>query len=218
MANVDSKSPEFYAQHVKNLWILATDDSNAFERILTLCSGVENLVLFPGRRGINHPFIPFLEHATAGKHLRRLTCHLEHLFLPWSNDLNDQNFQRACFANFTHLHLYGEAEEWSNYVGFENLRSLSHLALACCGPEELAIVTPKLPALEYVALCHYKSGEFYIPRIDNGVPLEKYGIRVVRVDGLTAADWERGTAGREDFWDLVEREVARRRADMVGDE
>ena len=214
IANVDCKSPEFYARHVKNLWILAAADPNAFERILTLCSGVENLVLFPTRCGINYPFIPFLEHATAGKHLRRLTCRLEHLFLPWSND---QNFQHACFANLTHLHLYDEAEEWSKYVGFENLSSLTHFALACCGPENLAIVTPKLPALEYVALCHYKWEKSYIPRIVNRVPMEVYGIRVVWVYGLTPDDWERGTAGGEDFWVLVEREVARRRANMVGD-
>lgn len=211
MANIDCKSPEFYARHVKNLWIMAPDNPNAFERILTLCSGVQNLVLFPIRCSINHPFIPFLEHATAGSHLRRLTCRIEHLFLPWSSD---QNFQHACFANLTHLHLYDEAEEWSNYVGFENLRSLTHLAIACCGPEQLAIVTPKLPALEYVALCHYQKGEFYIPRIVNRVSIEVYGIRVVWVNGLTIDDWERGTAGRRDFWDLVEREVARRRANM----
>ena len=212
IANIDCKSPEFYARHVKNLWIVAGDNPNAFERVLTLCSGVENLVLFPTRRGINYPFIPFLERATAGSHLRRLTCRLEYLFLPWSND---QNFQHTCFANLTHLHLYDEAEQWVKYVGFENLRSLTHLAFGCCGPEELAIVTPKLPALEYVALCHYTSRDFYIPRVVNTLPIEVYGIRVVRVDGLTRDDWERGTAGRGDFWDLVEREVARRRAKQV---
>ena len=215
IANVDCKSPEFYARHVKNLWILTANDPYAFRRLLTLCSGVENLVLFHIKRGIRHPFIPFLEHATAGSHLRRLTCSLEDLFQPWSNDLN---FQHACFANLTHLHLYDEAEKWSNYAGFENLSSLTHLALAYCGgPEELAIVTSKLPVLEFVAICHYKSGEYYNPIIDNGIPIEVYGIKVVRVDGLTQDDWERGTAGREDFWDLVEREVARRRASMVGD-
>ena len=59
----------------------------------------------------------------------------------------------------------------------KNFRSLTHLALACCGgPEELAIVTPKLPVLKYVAICHYKSGEYYNPIIDNGVPIEVYGI------------------------------------------
>ena len=47
--------------------------------------------------------------------------------------------------------------------------------------------------------------------------MEVYGIRVVWVYGLTPDDWERGTAGGEDFWVLVEREVARRRANMVGD-
>ena len=162
---------------------------------------------------INYPFIPFLEHPNAGSHLRRLTCKLEYLFLPWSTE---QNFQHTCFANLTHLHLYDEMEEWSNYVGFENLRSLTHLAFACCGPEGLAIVMPKLPALEYVALGHYKSNESGVPRVFNEVPVEKlYGIRVVWINGLAMDDWQRGAAGGVDFWDVVEREVARRRAKLV---
>lgn len=213
MANIDCKPHEFYSRHVKNLWIGAPDDHDAFERILSICSGVENLVLFPWRRSINYPFIPFLEHPNAGSHLRRLTCKLEYLFLPWSTK---QNFQHTCFATLTHLHLYDEMEEWSTYVGFENLRSLTHLAFACCGPEGLAIVMPKLPALEYVALGHYKSNESGVPRVFNEVPVEKlYGIRVVWINGLAMDDWERGAAGGVDFWDVVEREVARRRAKLV---
>ena len=213
MANIDCKPLVFYAKHVKNLWISAVDDPDAFERVLSICSGVENLVLFPMRRYINYPFVPFLERPSAGSHLRRLTCHLEYLFPPWSTM---QNFQHACFANLTHLHLFDE--HWSDYAGFENLRSLTHLALACCGPEELAIVIPKLPVLEYVALCSYKDDDFYVPMVNKRVPVEvhaMYGIRVVWVDGVNRADWERGTTGGADFWDLVEREVTQRRAEMV---
>jgi hypothetical protein len=125
-----------------------------------------------------------------------------------------QNFQHPCFANLTHLHLYDEMEDRSTYVGFENLRSLTHLALACCGPEELAIVMPKLPAIEYVALCHYKTDES-VPSVNRRVPVEVCGVRVVWIDGLTINDWERGATGGADFWDLVEREVGRRRAKMV---
>lgn len=210
MANIDCKPLGFYAKHVKNLWISAADDPDAFERILTICSGVENLVLFPHRRSINYPFVPFLEHLNAGGHLRRLTCHLEYFFPPWSTK---QNFQHPCFANLTHLHLYDE--DWSDYVGFEDLRSLTHLALSCCLPEQLAIVMPKLPALKYVALCSYKSGDYYVPMVSNRVAVEVYGIRVVWVDGVTIDDWKRGTTGRADFWDLVEREVAMRLAKTV---
>ena len=50
MANIDSKSSEFYAKHVKNIWI-STYNLDAFERILRVCSGVQNLLLFPIRSG-----------------------------------------------------------------------------------------------------------------------------------------------------------------------
>ena len=201
MANIDSKPPEFYSKHVRNLWISTADDPPAFERILSVCSGVDNLVLFPNRRSINLPFIPFLEIPNAGSHLRRLTCKLETLFPPWSTM---QNFQHPFFANLTHLHLYDEMEDWSTYVGFENLRSLSHLAFACCGPEALATVMPKLPAIEYVALGHYGTDEGVLS-VYRRVPVEVYGIKVVWIDGLGINDWEGGATGRADFWDLVER-------------
>ena len=211
MANIDSKPPEFYSKHVKNLWISTADDPSAFERILSVCSGVENLLLFSHRRSINLPFIPFLEIPNAGSHLRRLTCKLETLFPPWSTM---QNFQHPFFAKLTHLHLYDEEEDWPAYVGFENLLSLTHLAFACCGPEELATVMPKLPAIEYVAICYHKMDEC-VPAVSRRVPVEVYGIKVVWIDGLSINDWEGGATGRADFWDLVEREVDRRRAEMV---
>jgi hypothetical protein len=211
MANIDSKPPGFYSKHVRNLWISTADDPPAFERILSVCSGVENLVLFSNRRSINLPFIPFLEIRNAGSHLRRLTCKLETLFPPWSTM---QNFQHPFFANLTHLHLYDEMEDWSTYVGFENLRSLSHLAFACCGPEELATVMPKLPVIEYVALGHYMTDQS-VPSVRRRIPVEVYGIKVVLMDGLSINDWEGGATGRADFWDLVEREVSRRQAEMV---
>ena len=211
MANIDSKPPEFYSKHVRNLWISTSDDPPAFERILSVCSGVENLVLFSNRRSINLPFIPFLEIPNAVSHLRRLTCKLETLFPPWSTM---QNFQHPFFANLTHLHLYDEMEDWSTYTGFENLRSLSHLAFACCGPEALATVMPKLPAIEYVALGHYGTDEGVLS-VYRRVPVEVYGIKVVWIDGLGINDWEGGATGRADFWDLVEQEVGRRRAEMV---
>lgn len=99
-------------------------------------------------------------------------------------------------------------------MGFENLRSLTHLAFACCGPEALATVMPKLPALEYVALCNYKTSKGSVT-INRQVPVEVYGINVVWIEGLNIDDWERGATGATDFWDVVEREVTRRRAGMV---
>jgi len=202
MANIDCKPLGFYAKHVKNLWISGSSGPDTFRRILTICRGVENLVLL----GINYP--PFLEDLSAGSHLRRLTCRLEYFIPRWSTM---QKFQHPCFANLTHLHLYGG--DWSAYVGFEHLRSLTHLALTGCSPEQLAVVMPKFPALEYVALCCYQSGDFCVPMVKTRVPVEVYGIRVVWIDGLTIDDWERGTTGRTDFWDLVEREVTMRRAE-----
>ena len=201
MANIDSKPLEFYSKRVKNLWISTHDNPHAFEGILSVCSGVENLVLFTF-----YPFTPFLEPPIASSHLRRLTCRLEHLFPPWSTT---PNFQHSCFANLTHLHLFDNVGTWSTYGGFENLSSLSHLALGYYYPEELAILMPKLPALEYVAISKYEMSG-HTPRIDTKDPIEVYDIRVVQIKGLCSDDWEHGVTGRGDFWDLVEQEVIRR--------
>ena len=178
----------------------------AFLRILTMCSGIENLVLFPCRQGIYHPFIFFQEHLNSNSPLRRLTLKLEYLFPPFSSG---QHFNYPFFANITHLHLYDEAEESSTYTGFEHLRSLTHLAFACCGPDHLGVVMPKLPAIKYVAICSYKS-TYGHPVVNRRRPVEIYGIKVVVLDGLTSRDWECGTTGRVDFWDIVEKEVTRR--------
>ena len=187
-------------------------DTDAFQRILIICSSsVENLVLFPGIHwNLAHPFIAFLEHPSAGDRLRRLTINLEHVFLPWSSM---EIFNCPCFTNLTHLHLYDEAEEWSGYKGFELLRSLTHFAVACSSPEALAIVMPKLPALQYVVICHYGSNEHGRTRIhDNRVTRDVYGIRVVWLTGLTKRDWESGARGKGDFWEIVEQEVNSRRS------
>ena len=208
MANIDYKPQEFYSKHVKNLWISAPDDPDAFERILTICGSVENLVLFPRKWRINPPFIPFLEIPNAGGCLNRLTCKLDVLFPPWSTSIN---FRYPCFANLTHLHLYDDDDEWPTYTGFEHLRSLTHLALACCGPQQLAAIMPRLPALKYVALCHYESTEYGRLTVNRKIPVEVYGNKVVWLQGLKKADWENGAAGQGDFWDMVEEEVAMRR-------
>ena len=213
VANLDRNPPEFYSNHVKNIWISAPVDPVAFFRILTLCSGIENLVLFPYRQGTYHPFIPFQQHLNSNSSLRRLTLKLEHLFPPFSSG---QHFNYPFFANITHLHLYDEAEEWSTYTGFEHLCSLTHLALACCGPDYLRIVMPKLPVIEYVALCSYKS-TYGRPAVNRKVPVWVYGFNVVLIDGLTRRDWELGTTGGADFWDIVEKEVTWRRTERYAD-
>ena len=206
MAHIDCKPPEFYAQHVKNLWIRAPSDPDAFERILTVCSGVENLVLFPGNKSDYFPFVPFLEHPNAGSHLRRLTCKLEYLFPPSMMP----NFNYPCFTNLTHLHLYDEIEDWPAYVGFEHLCSLTHLALSCCRVGELAIVMQKLPALKYVAICSYVPIGYGRCHLEMRYsPIEDVcGDNVVVLEWLTIKDWEREARGGPDFWEIVEREVA----------
>jgi hypothetical protein len=212
VANIDCKPPEFYSTHVKNLWISAPGHLDGFDRILTVCSGVENLVLFPWGSHMtgSPPSIHLLENLSC---LRRMTVNLDKLSVPWSPGLS---FGYACFSNITHLHLYDDDEDWPDYKGFEHLYSLTHLALACCQSAQLAIVMPKLPALEYVALCSYSDGYGH-PRVDRKFPTEMWAINVVRVSGLAIADWECGATGGTDFWDIVEEEVARRQAQVISE-
>jgi hypothetical protein len=216
MAKIDRKPPEFYSKNVKNLWISALGHPNAFHCILSVCSGVENLVYLPHGQ-FNIPFTPLF---ALGRHVRRLTSRLRTLF-PLQATMLWENFQHPYFANLTHLHLCDEEDWFTNFtfVRFENFRSLTHLAFARCYPQHLAIVMPKLPALEYVAIgsCNWVDCVPCSIRLFHvGV---YYGIRdpfrVVCVESLTLDDWERGVTGMGDFWDVVEREVARRQAVMV---
>jgi hypothetical protein len=209
--NLDRKPPEFYSKHIKNLWITTAGDPVDFLRALTLCRGVENLVLFPWRGSMCPPSIPFQNLNSYGS-LRRLTLTLEHLFST-NSTAPDHHLNYPSFTNITHLHRYDEEWAWPAFTGFENLRSLTHLAFSCCGPDQLSIVMPKLPAIEYVALCSYNSRKYGHPVVKPGIPVEVYGLKVVRLDGLTRRDWESGTAGRTDFWDVVEKEVTRRRTE-----
>ena len=209
VANLDYRRPEFYSTHVKNLWISATGDLNDFKRILTICSGVENLLL-PSMGHVipaswtKDPAIELVEHLNASSsRLRRMTALGPHS--PWPN------FEYACFANITHLHLHG-CDDWSRLKGFELLHSLTHLAVEWCRPEQLALAMLKLPAVKYVAICKYETHEYGHPMANRRVPIEMHGINVVLVDGVTIVDWERGANGGADFWDVVEKEVALRRA------
>jgi hypothetical protein len=182
--------------------------------VLSVCTSVENLFLYPRARSVTS--VPFLAHPGAGSRIRRLTCTFGFLFPHWTVM---QNFHHACFANLTHLHLNDRPQHWTT-VGLENLCSLTHLA--CVGIEEAGLLMPICPALEYVAICQYESlehsalsleySDLYMPRASCGVPIDVYSIEVVWIHCLTMDDWKCGATGRADFWDVVEQEVASRQA------
>ncbi|KAM6500031.1 hypothetical protein JOM56_003045 [Amanita muscaria] len=68
----NGKPVEYYAQNIKNLAILGFFQIEAINRILAICTGVENLVLSASARG----FVDFFENPQAGRNLRRLSINL----------------------------------------------------------------------------------------------------------------------------------------------
>lgn len=199
----NGKPVEYYARHVKNLYIDNSFQDKGVNDILAICTGVENLVLWGDADFFGNPQI--------GRNLHRLTINLSRS-LPFGSV---PHFRHPCFANLTHLHLTDEAEDWSTYPGWETLSSLTHLAFACSGsPETTMQLMQTLPTIQYVALCHYscdESRKYTDAEVDNNPHFRaRWGVRVVPLSWLPDHDWERGARGQGDFWDLVEQEVARR--------
>jgi hypothetical protein len=200
----NDKPVEYYAQHIKNLAILGSFfEEEGINRILAICTGVENLVVLAPATGFD-----FFENPQAGRNLRRLTIKLENFSRSFPN------FNHSCFSNLTHLHLSDNNEAWPAYVGWGNLTSLTHLAFYCAVADETLPLVQTLPAIQYVALGYYCSGERYkyaeTEVHDNPLIRAAWGVRVVFLSEIPEHDWERGARGEGDFWDVVEQEVKRR--------
>jgi hypothetical protein len=89
----NGKPVEYYAQHIKNLAIFgAFSQHEVINRILTICTGVENLLLLGTDEGFD-----LLENPHAGRNLRRLCIELQRFFPPGSTP----TFYHPCFANLT---------------------------------------------------------------------------------------------------------------------
>ncbi|KAF8961356.1 hypothetical protein BDZ97DRAFT_1207800 [Flammula alnicola] len=202
------KPVEYYAQHIKNLAILGGFVQNKeIDRILAICTGVENLVVLAPAWGLD-----FFENPQAGRNLRRLTIKLEKFNRQFGST---PNFYHPCFANLTHLHLSDDDDDWPTYAGWETLASLTHLAFACSGPpEKIMQLMQTLPTVRYVALGSYHGGERYkyaYATVNNSPHIRAaWGVRVVFLGEIPQYDWERGARGEGDFWDVVEQEVERR--------
>jgi hypothetical protein len=200
----NGKPIDYYAQHIKNLAILGGFSKiETVNRVLAICTGVENLVLLAPCH------VDLFKNPSAGCNLRRLTINLGRQFdsMP--------NFSHSCFANLTHLHLWDDDEDWVFYTGWENLTSLTHLALACSGsPAQVRKLTQKLPTVRYVALGYYCSGDKYKyadVTVNNESHVRRaWGVQVVLLGEIPEYDWERGARGEGDFWNVVERELERR--------
>ena len=212
----NGKPVEYYRRHIKNLAILGTfpENETTINRILAICTGVENLALSTSAR----VSFDFLEHPQAGRNLRRLSTKLAAFFQPYGSK---PNFSHPCFANLTHLHLCDEEYNWPTYEGWENLTSLTHLAFARAVTADVTKLMQTLPTVQYVAIGHYDNAERfrYADATINNSPHTKaaWGVRVVLLREIPQYDWERGARDEGDFWDLVEREVNRRLKDGLVD-
>jgi hypothetical protein len=203
----NGKPVEYYGRHIKNLAIHGTSSQNeaTINRMLAICTGVENLVL-------STPARYFFENPQAGRHLRRLSIKLDQAFFQQFG--SKLNFYHPCFSNLTHLHLWDREYNWPMFAGWESLTRLTHLAFACAVPGDVMRLLQKLPTVQYVAIGHYDNSERYryADATVNHSPDTKaaWGVRVVLFPEIPQNDWERGARGEGDFWNLVEREVKRR--------
>lgn len=202
---------EYYAHHIKNLAIIGGSLEHAeIDRLLAICTGLENLVLLRSARGVG-----FFENPQAGRNLRRLSIRMED-FSQYFGTSRD-NFYHPCFANITHLHL--DDEHWYTYTGWETLTSLTHIAFAYSGsPENIARLMQIVPTVQYVAFGYYGGGggdewsRYADGAMVDGRPhfSALWGVKVVRLSMIPQQDWEHGARGGGDFWNVVEREVKRR--------
>ena len=210
---------EYYAQHVKNLAIFGGHyEEGEIDRVLAICSGVENLVI--NKMVILNQSVKslaFFDNPQAGAVLKRLFVNF------WWNTSGSgmPSFDHACFRHLTHLHLADDDDDWPLYTGWENLVSLTHLALACSGsPAQVERVMQSLPAIQYVALGYYNGDERYryADVVVNNSPHFRaaWGVRVVALGNIPRSDWKRGARGEDDFWNVVEDEVERRLQDGSG--
>ncbi|KAF8626700.1 hypothetical protein AX15_004724 [Amanita polypyramis BW_CC] len=204
----NGKPAEYYARHVKNLTILGHlyhEVADMVNNVLAICSGVERLRLEPFFASADLR-IPQVAH-----NLRRLTIKLGSLQYETT-----PSFHRPYFANLTHLHLWDPY--WSNFPGWENLTSLTHLAFVYTGTRKrVAHLMKTLPGIQYVAIGSYDEDQYkkYTGAVVNNNPPfgTAWGVRVVFLSELPTDDWERGVKGQGDFWDVVEQEVERRLAE-----
>jgi hypothetical protein len=203
---MNGKPVEYYGRHIKSLAIYGGSSQNEdINRILAICTGVENLLLVTPAWGLDLFLNP-----QAGRNFRRLTIHLERFFPRY---YRTPNFDHPCFANLTHLHLLDD-EDWTTYAGWESLTSLTHLAFSCCSPEQLTQLMQTLSTIQYVALGSYRSGERYkytTVMVNNSPHIRAaWSVRAVLLSEIPIYDWKEGARGEGDFWDVVEREVERR--------
>ncbi|KIM37223.1 hypothetical protein M413DRAFT_31147 [Hebeloma cylindrosporum] len=209
----NGKPRQYYVQHIKNLAIFGRFFETAhINRIVAICSGVENLLVLPTAHGLDF----FEDPHHKGRRLRRLAIDMSHCNFDSLRFGTNPHFYHRCFANLTHLHIMDDDEDWCRYAGWETLVNLTHIAFACysyAGREAIAWLLQKLPTIRYVAFIYYhvdNAYEYYI-NANNSPPHTRpeWGARVVFLSGIPQSDWERGARGQGDFWDVVERLVQR---------
>ncbi|KAL0946213.1 hypothetical protein HGRIS_012472 [Hohenbuehelia grisea] len=123
MRTLESKPPSFFAAHVKTLCLTAnTVTLQQAQRLLSICSGLENLICWAGANSAN------LSSYISSKKLRRLSAKMEVLF---PEDPTMDDIRHPMFKALTHLDIVNPLEPPSlqHWDGLSALQNLTHLAL-----------------------------------------------------------------------------------------
>jgi len=124
------KPASFYASHVKAVYISSDSkafDSRALQRLLSLCTGLEDIYFW----------IDWKRSRISRRHITQLASSLRLRRLVVCNPLSDfrglggtkPNFNCPFFQCITHLFLADHWERWTSWSGWQLMPNLTHLSL-----------------------------------------------------------------------------------------
>ncbi|KAJ6600253.1 hypothetical protein DFH09DRAFT_1127898 [Mycena vulgaris] len=213
LAGMRSKPRTFAHQHVHHLFVsygIVALLHKELETLLSICTGVHNLVLI---NDDTHPR-PWLAPRLSAMLLQRLCINLANLFAPAPID-----FSHPLFAQITHLDLLDDAHgAWVDYAGLAGLPRLTHLSfdlslatrthtmLATSIVQGVVVHCPALCVLVLLWSAALREAIQHDPEaVGEIVALAQDGRVVMTLLPLTyAQDWQSGARGGEDYWTRAE--------------
>ncbi|KAJ6564619.1 hypothetical protein B0H19DRAFT_81045 [Mycena capillaripes] len=200
---IQKKSPTFIHKNVRHLMCTDEFPETAICVLLSLCTGVQNLVLW----NLTPPMLPFLS-----------SLRLTYLTLPLWDSTPLDHATKSSFVALTHLRVRNYSRNF-NFPWINSLPSLTHLCVENPMHHDRPFIHNLLQRNEklQVLVCTLPSITF--PGASDGVWIDDERIVMMRLDSERydpqyERDWKLGRAGGRDFWVHAEEFLAKKRGDM----
>lgn len=144
---INLRGPDFCARHVKTLCLSGTFKLPDIERLLSVCTGTENLFIE------GWPCRLFLQGPNLNENFTKLSFRRIYIKMPWHMALSDPlptwPLQAPFATNLTHLDMRNMEPRWFGWLGYERMYRLTHLAMQFffrvnhhrfTGPDSLRVV------------------------------------------------------------------------------